>query len=449
MKKTSTKDFQVTCEKTETNIYENIDLDSKSKQSTLFQKASVKSKKFIRNASLIPCLKKNPRNSSLLKSKTVRNYFQARNSFTSLKNSKLAKKINKFFKTDRPKLDQSQVNKLVELLNSNNLNQLNQILNSPNLEMINTLLTSRKSFVGMEMPRDKGDNQPSRNLVVNKFSEVSSLDLDEQPSPETVKVAEKIKKFNQLINESKSNKKNNSSFKPELNTSQVYRKCYDLNSFKNELNQKLKSGLTSNEQSFKLQIPSLATSKKYASNLHLTQAMPLLSKPAHSMPLIERSLCSETVSLSIKDSIEIFKFRKQPEFNDMQRANSLSILNMVSADPSTSTSLFESFNESFTRSADKIDFEIMKSMCETFKVLQIRYAETSIPADIEMMNKKQLLDEKKTLEQHLFKLDFEFGEYINLRRNPLYLRLKKRYKLIRFLLDDHEICNKCGRKTLI
>ena len=457
--KTFSKDFQVACEQDETNIYENIDLNLQSKQFTLFQKASLKSKNFIRNTALIPCVKsqKSPRTSSLLKSKKICTYFEERNSFSSLKNSKLAKTIRKFFKTDASKLDQNQINKLIELMNSNSWNQLNLILNSPNLEMLKNWLTSQNCFSSMNVPTESGDNQPARvGLVGNKCSDSSPLNLDYQFSAETVKVAEKIKKFNQLINES--NKSKNLSFKTETNTIktphiQVYRKCYDLNSFKNELNQKLKSGKTPNQQSFQLQMPSLSliSSKKYASNLHLTQAMPLLSKPTQSMPLIESSLCSESVSLEIKDSIELFKCRRQLEvqLNDMHRANSLSILNKVSANPSTSTSLFESFNERFTRSADNIDFEIMKSLCEIFKVLQIRYGEENIPADIEMMNKKQLLNEKQMLEQHLFKLDFEFGAYINLLRNPLYLRLEKRYKLIRFLLDGNEICNKCGRKTLI
>ena len=212
-----------------------------------------------------------------------------------------------------------------------------------------------------------------------------------------------------------------------------------------------------------IQLPSLnmINSNKSISALNLTQIpdhkLKRSSKTAQSMPLIENKrrdscLSIEALELKAKDSIELVKNRirnsidtdvavkKEIQFNLLPRVYSLSLINLP-----TKIEIEKSPVEEKPQ-VKELQHKIMNTLREVFKVL--RDEDNNMPLDIESMTNKQLLDEKHILEQYLFKLDYEYGRNKFMLNNYLFLRLKKRYRLVRDLLDGFK-CDKCGRKSLL
>lgn len=494
------------------------------KSNLLIKKATSKSKRFIKSNKLISCIqskKSKLLNTSCSKiSNTSGQYYevsssQTPSSFTSFRKSKIAKSISKYFKDifetssnpNSPKSD--ELDKLVQLLNPEILTQLNQIINSPNIDAIkfvvpllanndkfNELIENitnktkekaNESFNDSFTITESGDYEPIKprafkpvnpkflnsRLPSYSFKPIQiddlkvSNELTEEGLQYPVKVADKIKKFNQLI-DVKSTIVRKESFRTEMNRNTeitIPKQNFNLNEFKTELNSKFEHKIRNQHKSeaVNIQLPSLnmINSNKSISALNLTQIpdhkLKRSSKTAQSMPLIENKrrdscLSIEALELKAKDSIELVKNRirnsidtdvavkKEIQFNLLPRVYSLSLINLP-----TKIEIEKSPVEEKPQ-VKELQHKIMNTLREVFKVL--RDEDNNMPLDIESMTNKQLLDEKHILEQYLFKLDYEYGRNKFMLNNYLFLRLKKRYRLVRVLLDGFK-CDKCGRKSLL
>jgi hypothetical protein len=360
------------------NAYENIDQfyyeNKKSSNDSIKpnNKSLVKSKSFFKTNKFTSCIKSKKNNSNYSFSDDD-DESEIRKSCISFKNSKLAKTFKSIIfhesSTKAPtNQENEQLNKLFEILNPNILNQLDKIVNSPNICKLLPLLNENNNY-------SKSNSQI-----------------------QTVKVADQVKKFNQM---NAAQNKNFVHLEPKQPT-------FDLAKFKQELNAKLELKKKSNDLDLKL--PSLVnSSQKFLSSMNL------LKKHSSHTQIYSQS----TPFLPVQTSDQITAKEISFEISTSERSSIISSLDQ--------------------------SYDYMKIQQNLYDIFQ-NYDESNI--SVEIMSYKQLLTNKFKLEQYLFNLDYEFGNNKYLLTNSLYLKLKKRYKLILVLLDN-VLCKKCGRKTIV
>jgi hypothetical protein len=334
-------------------------------------KSLVKSKSFSKTNKFTSCIKSKKNNSNHSFSDDDEPEMK---SCISFKNSKLAKTFKSIIfhesSTKAPtNQENEQLNKLFEILNPNILNQLDKIVNSPNICKLFPLLNEN-----------------------NNYSQKSNSQI------QTVKVADQVKKFNQMT---AAQNKNFVHLEPKQPT-------FDLAKFKQELNAKLELKKKPNDLDLKL--PSLVnSSQKFLSSMNL------LKKHSSHNQIYSQSTPFLPVQTSEKTTAKEISF----EISTSERSSIISSLDQ--------------------------SYDYMKIQQNLYDIFQ-NYDESNI--SVEIMSYKQLLTNKFKLEQYLFNLDYEFGNNKYLLTNLLYLKLKKRYKLILVLLDN-VLCKKCGRKTIV
>ena len=159
-------------------------------------------------------------------------------------------------------------------------------------------------------------------------------------------------------------------------------------------------------------------------------------------------LVSNEIEINVKDGLELNKLnknktkiqsdnsldelsKKEIQFNLLSRVYSLSLLNLSCNDDE----LYE------------VEFKIINTLREIYNRLEFYYENHNVPIDIESMSDRELLNEKNSLEHYLFKLDYEFGKNKFLINNQLYLKLVKRYNLIRVVLNQFK-CGDCGKNFI-
>lgn len=106
----------------------------------------------------------------------------------------------------------------------------------------------------------------------------------------------------------------------------------------------------------------------------------------------------------------------------------------------------ENFND--LNKNDRFLFEIENSLKKITENLNIFRKNKNSPSEIELMHLNDVTEEKSLLEQYLFQLDWTFASDEHLINNDSYLKLKKRYNLIRYFLEGVK-CRNCGSIALI